>query len=96
MPAPQLETFREILRLLCIEVENLSIENSVCFDAILETGKINLPTLEQRVAEAQLDPAKRQEARQAFSGMWKAIEDSGTVAVFEDLLNNLPPTDKPN
>jgi hypothetical protein len=96
MPASELEAFREILRVLCVEVENLSIENSVYFDAILESRTVNLPTLKKRVAEAQADPVKRKEARQAFSPMWQAIEDSGTAAVCEDLLNNLLPTEKPN
>lgn len=96
MPASELEAFLEILRALCVEVENLSIENGVYFDTILESGTINLPTLKERVAAAQADPEKRKEARQVFSLMWKAIEDSGSAAIFEGLLNNLPPTDKPN
>lgn len=96
MSTPELEAFREILRSLCVEVENLSIENSVYFDAILESRTISLPALREKVAQAQLDPGKRKEARQAFSGMWKAIEDSGSAAVFENLLDNLPPTGKPN
>jgi archaellum component FlaC len=91
-----LEHLKETLRKLCMEVENLAIENTVYFDAILESRTINLPNLKERVAEAQLDPVKRKEVRQMYSEMWKAVEDSGTDAFFEGLLKDLPPTGEPN
>lgn len=85
-----------MLRQLCTLVENLAIENQVYFDAILESGSINLPNLEERVNEAQVDPEKRKQVHQMYSEMWKVVEDTGTAAFFEDLLKDLPPTDKPN
>ena len=96
MPKPQLEDFKRILVQLCVEIENLSIENSVYFDAIIESGTISPLKLKEQVVEAQQNSVKREETRQRFSQMWEALQDSGTAAVFEDLLNNLPPTGKPN
>jgi hypothetical protein len=52
--------------------------------------------LKERVVQAQLDPERRKEVHEMYSEMWKALEDTGLGAFFEDLLNNLPPTDKPN
>ncbi len=91
-----LEHFKQTLRKLCIEVENLSIENGVYFDAILESRTLNLPELKARVEEAQLDPEKRREIHEMYSEMWKAVEDTGTDAFFEGLLKDLPPSGKPN
>lgn len=91
-----LDHFKDTLRKLCTHIENLTIENQVYFDAILERGGINLPTLEERLAEAQLDPEKRKEVHQMYSQMWQALEDDGLNAFFEGLLEDLPPTDKPN
>ncbi len=91
-----LEQFKETLRRLCSLVEDLAIENMVHFDAIIESRTINFPELKERVAEAQADPEKRKEVHQMYWEMWKAVEDTGTDAFFEDLLKSLPPTDKPN
>ncbi|MGB8029529.1 MAG: hypothetical protein WCF30_07665 [Terracidiphilus sp.] len=91
-----LEHFKDTLRKLCTEVENLTIENLVYFDAILESNAINVPTLKEQVAAALLDPKKRKEVHQMYSEMWKAVEDSGLDAFFQGLLQDLPPTDKPN
>lgn len=91
-----IEEFKSILRRLCTEVENLTIENLVYFDAILESGTINLPALKERVAEALLDSERRKDAHQMYSEMWKAVEDTALYAFFEDQLNSLPPTDKLN
>ena len=91
-----LEHFKETLRRICVHIEDLTIENQVCFDRILEVGGINLPDLKERVADAQNDPAKRKEVHEMYSEMWKSLEDSGLNAFFEGLLKDLPPTDKPN
>lgn len=96
MASMTLEQFKETLRRLCFEVENLAIENFVYFDAILESGTINIPTLQERVARAQQDPQRGNEVHQMYSEMWKAVEETGKDAFFEDLLKDLPPTDKPN
>jgi len=68
----------------------------VWFEAILESRTINLPDLEERVAEALLDPKRREDAHQTYFQMWKALEDAGINAFSQELLDNLPPTDKPN
>jgi hypothetical protein len=95
-PNIRLEQFKETLRRLCIEVENLAIENAVYFDTILASGIIPYEILKEMVAKGLLDEERRKVAHETYSEMWKAVEDSGTGAALEDLLNSLPPTDKPN
>lgn len=92
----EIERFRETMRKLCTEIESQAIENMVYFDAILETGTISLADLKRRVSDALADPKKRAEARRMYSEMWKAVDEAGKGAVFEDLIKNLPPTDRPN
>lgn len=92
----ELNRFKETMRQLCVRVEDQEIENMVYFDLIIESGIISLKDLKQRVDDALLDPDRRKKVREMYSAMWKAIDDSGTNAVAQDLLNNLPPTDKPN
>lgn len=92
----EFERFKQIMRKLCTEVENQAIENMVYFDAILATGTISLAELKDRVADALVDPKKRTEARQMYSEMWKAVDEAGAGVVVEDLIRNLPPTDRPN
>jgi hypothetical protein len=91
-----LDHFKETLRKICTLIEDLTIENQVYFDVILERGGINLPTLEERVVEARLDPKKRDEVHRMYSEMWQALEGGGLDAFFEALLRDLPPTDRPN
>lgn len=91
-----IDHFRKTLRTLCTAVEDEAIENMVYFDAILETRAISLSALKQRVEDALQDPEKRTEVRKMYSEMWKAIEETGTDAFFEDLLKDLPPTGMPN
>jgi hypothetical protein len=91
-----LELLRATLRQLFKEIEDAAIENDVYFDAILESGSINLPDLKERVTQAQADLEKRNEVQARFSEMRQAIETAGIHAYAEDLLQNLPPSGKPN
>ena len=84
------------MRQVCKLAEDQAIENMVYFDAILETGTISHLDLKQKVAEALRDPKRREEAHKMYSEMWEAADKAGAKAVFEDLLNNLPATEKPN
>ncbi len=90
------EKFKADLRALFTLVENLAIHNFVYFDTILEVGGINLPALEERVQEAQNNPARRQQVHEMYAEMWEGLEKSGNAALFEGILEDLPPTDKPN
>lgn len=91
-----LDHFRQTIRTLCTAVEDEAIENQVYWQIILDSGIISLPDLKQRVEDAQADPEKRAEVHEMYLEMWKALEETGTDAFFEDLLKDLPPTDKPN
>lgn len=90
------EKFRADLRAICMLIEDLQIQNFVYYDAILEVGGINLPALEDRVKEAQVDPARRKQVHEMYSQMWEGLEKSGNAALSQALLEDLPPTDKPN
>ncbi|MGC2695360.1 MAG: hypothetical protein WA738_06170 [Candidatus Angelobacter sp.] len=96
MDMPEFEHFKETMRKLCTELENLSIENSVYFDLILEARIISYEELKETAAKALLDPERRAEAHQNYSDMWKAVDEASSGAAFEEMLNSLPPTDKPN
>jgi len=91
-----IEHFRETMRTLCTAVEDEAIENQVYWRIILDSGIISLADLKQRVEDAQADPQKRAEVHEMYSEMWKALEETGTDALFEDLLKDHPPTGKPN
>jgi Tfp pilus assembly protein PilN len=91
-----IDHFRQTIRTLCTAVEDEAIENQIYWKIILDSGIISLSDLKQRVEDAQADPQKRAETHKMYSEMWKALEETGTDAFFEDLLKDLPPTDKPN
>jgi hypothetical protein len=91
-----IDHFRQTIRMLCTAVEDEAIENQVYWQIILDSGIISLADLKQRVEDALQDPEKRAAAHKMYSEMWKALEDTGIDAFFEDLLKDLPPTDKPN
>lgn len=46
--------------------------------------------------EALNDPAMREEARETYAQMRKALEGAGTAAAYEEILRDLPPRGKPN
>jgi hypothetical protein len=79
------DNFKLVLRGLCAEVENLSIENLVYFMIISENRLLPLTELEKRVAEALVDPARRLEAHRMHQGLWQALEDAGSDAFYDHL-----------
>jgi hypothetical protein len=90
------EQFKETLRKLCTELENMSIENEVCSDLIINVGIVSLDELKRAVNRALADPEKRKEARKQFAEMWVALDQFGTAAFYEELLRDLPPSGKPS
>jgi len=79
-----------------LEIENLSIQNDLYKKLLVETGVVNLEGLEKLEAAALADSVLRLQAHQKFSSMWETVEMVGTDALFQELLDELPPTDKPN
>ncbi len=92
----ELGVFEQALRKLYEEVENLAIENDVYYDAILESGNINLPQLKLDVEAAKANPEKRAEVRQRYADLWQAISRAGLQAEIDGLLRELPLSEKPN
>jgi len=91
-----LEQFKDTLRRICAELENLSITNDVYWEILIGKAVVTHDALMKIRDEALLDPGRRERTRQDFSDMWKTLDDVGTSAFFEEMLNSLPPTDKPN
>jgi hypothetical protein len=77
-------------------MENAAITDFVYWKIILESGIISPADLKQLVEDALQDPEIRSQAHEMYSQAWKALEETGTDAFFEDLLKDLPPTDRPN
>jgi hypothetical protein len=92
----ELEAYKNSLARLCTAVEDLSIENEVYFEAILESRNINIPNLKRQVAEALIDPARREAAKERYQSLWQELSRVGTEAVFADLLGRLPKSDRSN
>lgn len=74
----------------------MSIENEAYWDLIIFTGTVSPDELNRLRDRALADPEKRKEARKQFADMWAALDAFGTAAWIEELLLNLPSTDKPN
>jgi hypothetical protein len=92
----EIAKLKEHLHKLCTEVENLSIENAVYFDAVIESRTINIPDLNDQVAQALINPERRKTAQVQYAEMRQALSDTALDAVFADLLANLPKHQKPN
>jgi hypothetical protein len=71
------EDLKESLHDVCIEIENLAIENLVYFLAIAQGQVISLSEVERRVADALADPKKRAEVREMYSEIWRVLERIG-------------------
>jgi hypothetical protein len=90
------EKFKADLRAICTLIEDVTIENEVYFDTILDAGDVDFQTLKDRVQAAQKDQERRKKVHQMYAEMWSALEVSGVAALFEGLLEDLPPNDTPN
>jgi hypothetical protein len=90
------EHFRDTLRKICDLIEDMAIENQIYTEVILENVNISLSALQARVAEARLDPERRKQAQETYAALRQALEQTGIAALGEGLLEDLPPTDKPN
>jgi hypothetical protein len=91
-----IEHYRETLRAITTTLENAVITDFVYWGIIRDSGIISDADLKQRVEDALQDPKIRAGVHNMYSEAWKALDQAGTDAFFEDLLKDLPPTDKPN
>ena len=92
----EIEDFRQTLFKIIETLEDLAIENDVYYDAILKSGKVNLPQLERDVSNARTNPEKRAEIRQRYAEARQGISDDGIRAYAAHLLANLPKPQRPN
>ena len=92
---PKLRVLIATLRQLCTELENLAIENDA-YRQLLLLMCVSPEKLDALRDEVLADPQKRIQARHDYAAMRNALERAGIDAELEELLNSLPPTDKPN
>jgi hypothetical protein len=93
---PAITHARETFRKLCAELEDLWIEKEAYRDFMLTVGMTTPEHLDQLKSVALADPEIRKETREQFSDMWKALNEVGDAALFEDLSKLPPPSGKPN
>ena len=96
MNTQELEHLKDTVRKLCGELENLWIEKEAYKELIL-LSCVASPEALQTIADTALaDPKIRKQTREQFAEMWEALEKFGMSAWFEEQLNKLPPSGKPN
>ena len=83
------------LKALVAQLHQLWIEKEACAGLAMAHGA-TLVQVEQAKQAALDDPTIQRETREQFSGMWKALEEGAQTLRFAELLQSLPPTDKPN
>ncbi len=93
--ARKLEEYKLVLHKLCECLENISIELDACREVALSHGA-TFYEIEEAKKSALLEPQIRKKARADYAAMWKALDDAGTAAFYEDLLQSLQPDGKPN
>lgn len=96
MTTEQFEQFRATLHRLATELEDLWIEKEAYVNFILTLGMATPEYLKHLADTALANPEIRQQTREQFSGMWKALEETGTDAWIEDFLHMHPQSEKPN
>ena len=96
MTTEQFEQFKATLRLLVTELENIWIEAEAYRTLILATAIATPETLQQVAQKALDDPNIRNGARQQFSQMWNALDQTADGLLIAELLGRLPPSGKPN
>jgi hypothetical protein len=89
-----IEQFKETLRKICTQVEELWIEKETYWEFIISKGMGNPHELQRIADQALADPETRKRTREEFSGMWKALEEVGTAAWLEDILKDGPASKK--
>jgi hypothetical protein len=91
-----IEDFKDTLRKLCTQLENMAIENEVYSDLIINATLVSLDELKRLVNLALADPEKRKQIHGQFAEMWAALDQDGIAAFYEELLRDLPPSGKPS
>jgi hypothetical protein len=96
MQTQQFERFKAVLRQIVTELENIWIEAEAYRNLIIAAAIATPETLDQARHNALADPDIRQNARKQFVHMWNALDQAADALWTVELLDQLPPTDKPN
>jgi hypothetical protein len=74
----------------------VSIINDAYYEIIVSAGIFNHDDLIGIRDRTLLHPEKWEQAHRDFAEMWKALGTYGKAAFYEEMLDNLPSTVKPN
>lgn len=83
------------IRNLVGQLHNLWIEKEACAQLAISKGATEAE-VESAKQDALNDPEIQVQTREQFSGMWEALEGGAKTLLFAEMLQSLPPTDKPN
>lgn len=72
------------------------IERETLRNALITVYGVSPETIGESLTIAKDSPETKESARKAFAGMWKALEDESFEIVAEELMKELPKSDKPN
>ena len=89
------ERFKGVLRQIVEQVDQLWVEREACRKLAVSKGATCFE-VEQAMRDDLDDPVIRAESRETFRDMWTALESAGLSALFDEMLQSLPPTDRPN
>ena len=78
-----------ILRRIVEQLDIITVEKDAVERLAIKKGA-TYPEVEQAKQEALDDPEIRQETRETYAAMWKALEDAGTAAFAEEMFRDLP------
>jgi hypothetical protein len=92
---PKFEAYKTSLRGLTEQFDILLVEKDACERLALARGA-TYTEIEDAKQIALDDPEIRQQFREHYAEMWKALDDAGQDASAEEILEQLPNTEKPN
>jgi hypothetical protein len=91
-----IEQFKATLLELCTQLQNTWIEKEAYWDFIVNTGLSTPSDLEALKQRILVSPLYHRRFRENFADFVQTVQQLGVAAFAEDLLENLPPDEKPN
>jgi hypothetical protein len=92
---PKFEAYKTSLRGLTEQFDILLVEKDACERLAHDRGA-TYAEIENAKQAALADPEIRQQFREDYAEMWKALDEAAQDASAEEILGQLPNTEKPN
>lgn len=90
-----LELVVTTLKLIADQLERMWIDREVFRESLYKAG-FSAQQIQQISDEAQADPERRKQSRQAYAQMRASLEEAGKFAAIEVLASSHPPPEKSN